>query len=556
MKNFTLTVFFALFLGALAGTCSEAQTINAASCNTSDVQNAINSAPEGGTVNIPAGTCTWTTGVTISGKGITLTGAGSSRVVAISSNQLSIATGTQSLTVQGTNVSSPTPTITTGETLEIQELGTETNFMEGTVSSFDPTSGALTLNVTSTGGSCGSNSLSNCSRWILSTPATTTIVSADTSNTPLFNVSEDTSFHTNICCFTVTNSTGNANVFHLNYTSGGQAVLLHDCRISESSNNGPPPSGNGAMIMTNTNRGVIWNCSFDEYPYSVSSLSAIYMADAANVTGNSWTSPSNMGSLDSNGQGKLYVESNDFHAIGFAVAPDDNARVAVRYNMFNNSSAVGTHGADSSPYGSRYFEFYNNVGVFNGYSNGTTFNINGWLYIRGGTAVIYNNTLPALVSQDYGTKTDVGLTVMNLQRSAGPDPCWGAGTSNGADYHAPRQVGYGYVTGKGTANDPADGVNNSSTDSVTYVGDSEPIYIWGNSRTPMNVYIGDFGGTECSNPDSSSNYIVQNRDYFNDTTAKPGWSPYTYPHPLRNSSSGPAAGPAAPTGLTGTVAAQ
>jgi hypothetical protein len=76
-------------------------------------------------------------------------------------------------------------------------------------------------------------------------------------------------------------------------------------------------------------------------------------------------------------------------------------------------------------------------------------------------------------SQDYGSKTDVNMTVMNLRRSAGPNPCWGAGVP-GVQYPCPRQVGMGHVTGKGV-----DGTGRSN-DSITYVGDSEPRYIWNN----------------------------------------------------------------------------
>jgi hypothetical protein len=46
------------------------------SCANTDVQNAINSAAAGDTVLVPAGNCTWTSAVTISGKALTLRGAG------------------------------------------------------------------------------------------------------------------------------------------------------------------------------------------------------------------------------------------------------------------------------------------------------------------------------------------------------------------------------------------------------------------------------------------------------------------------------------------------
>ena len=53
-----------------------AATINAASCSSTHVQNAINTAADGDRVFVPAGTCTWTSRVIVPGKGITLAGAG------------------------------------------------------------------------------------------------------------------------------------------------------------------------------------------------------------------------------------------------------------------------------------------------------------------------------------------------------------------------------------------------------------------------------------------------------------------------------------------------
>lgn len=54
-----------------------AATRTAASCNASDVQAAINAAADGDTVSVPAGSCSWTTGVTVpSNIGITITGTG------------------------------------------------------------------------------------------------------------------------------------------------------------------------------------------------------------------------------------------------------------------------------------------------------------------------------------------------------------------------------------------------------------------------------------------------------------------------------------------------
>jgi hypothetical protein len=193
---------------------------------------------------------------------------------------------------------------------------------------------------------------------------------------------------------------------------------------------------------------------------------------------------------------------------------------------------MGTHGADSSPYGHRYFEIYDSEFVFNS-TNGDVLNINWWAYVRGGTFLVTDCIMPLIQSQDYGTKSSFNMTVMSLQRNAGPDACWGAGTSNGALYHCPRQVGFGYVTGNGK-----DGVRRS-TDSVTYVGDSEPIYIWNITGPTPIISTSDYGGNECSNPDHSSNYIRAGRDYFVGTL-KPGYQKFVYPHPLTTSGPPPA----------------
>ena len=72
MKNlFLLSVIFLCL-----ATAAHAGDINAASCSHTAVQAAINSASNGDRVLVPAGSCTWTTTVTISNKGITLQGAG------------------------------------------------------------------------------------------------------------------------------------------------------------------------------------------------------------------------------------------------------------------------------------------------------------------------------------------------------------------------------------------------------------------------------------------------------------------------------------------------
>ncbi len=521
-----VSVALSLGLSVVAAEAARAATINAASCNASDVQGAINSASEGDTVTIPAGTCTWTSGVTISGKGIIVKGAGSGRIIAYDDGveKLTVGTGILTVNVAGFSPGFSGASFTVGETLRVFENNARINWMQGTVTSYSGKS--LVMNITSTGGSGATH------RWLISTVPSTILV--NNSGSTLFSVTEDSSFHTNLSGFKIAQGTGVGD--GVDFISGGaQAILLHDCWIEQP---GANPQGGGS-VRTGVSRGVVWNCSFDASPFSMAPLAF----DLVPYDQTAWSMPSYWGALDTNGERNFYVENCDFHAYLNATNNDEGARSVFRYNLFDNAG-FGTHGADSSPMGQRYFEYYNNTGVFNGYSDGTTFNMNWWFFVRGGTYVIHDNTLPAFQSQDYGTKADVNMTVMNLQRNAGPNPCWGQGTSGGADYYAPQQVGMGYVTGTGVdGKGQSTYIPGNGYSTPQYVGDSEPAYIWGNSRVPLgNVVTSDYGSgnaDSCTGTvDTSANYIKLNRDYFNGSTPKPGYTPYTYPHPLRNAGGG------------------
>jgi hypothetical protein len=81
MKRTSFAFVFVFFFLAFAKTCALAQgTYTAASCNLSDVNAVINgpthTAGNGDVIIIPAGSCTWTSGISVSGKGITIKGTG------------------------------------------------------------------------------------------------------------------------------------------------------------------------------------------------------------------------------------------------------------------------------------------------------------------------------------------------------------------------------------------------------------------------------------------------------------------------------------------------
>jgi hypothetical protein len=502
LRGFLLLVALAL----VAPSISAAATIEVNSCSSAAVQAAINQANDGDTVLIPRGICAWTSGVTIKGKGIKLRGAGSGRIIGRSESIETILAGTRTFTTtSGLN-------ITPGQILRLSQLGDRSKYVQGPVISYEGTT--LVIDATTTGAS-GTPKL-----WLISTLPTTVIVN----NVPgtLIDVDEDDTHHIEISGIKIANGSGSSRRIAVNRnTAGGKAVLMHDCWLE---------AGSGeALYWTDSNRGVIWNCSFDSSPFSVAELAIHHPALGVS---DSWTTPSTMGNADTTGESNLYIEDSDFHAFLHATDFDNNARAVMRHNIFDNA-AIGTHGADTSPFGQRHFEVYDSEFIFNGFSDGSTFPLNHWFFIRGGTFVVTDNIIPVINSSDYPNKPEFDVTVMNLQRDAGPNPCWGAGVP-AAQYPAPRQAGFGYVTGNGQ-----DG-QGRSIDDITYVGDSEPIYIWNNtSNAEIDLRTSDFDSTECSAHDETDAYFQPGRDYFMNAGPKPGYVKFAYPHPLRRGTDGP-----------------
>ena len=172
---------------------------------------------------IPTGTCTWTSGVTISGKGIIVQGAGSGRIIAYSADTLTISAGTKTINIAGYSPTFSGSSFIAGQTMTLYATGNESDFMIGTVTSYS--GGVLTMNIISTGGSGSTH------RWLIATPPTTVLV--NNSATPIFSVTEDTSFHTNLSGFKIQVGAGAGDGVDFNYNSSGIAIVLHDCWIPQ-----------------------------------------------------------------------------------------------------------------------------------------------------------------------------------------------------------------------------------------------------------------------------------------------------------------------------------
>jgi hypothetical protein len=365
-------------------------------------------------------------------------------------------------------------------------------------------------------------------------------ITNNVTNGNVITVTEDTTLHTEIFQLTIIGNSSFPAISVQPFNSPndiGKAVLLHDLTFSDS-----------WAIEMQTNRGVIYNNSFNDHGGVQEMVQCVPTGQS-----NSWTTPSTMGTNDLTGESNVYVEDNTFTKNRTeALDPDSNCRIVVRHNTFDNS-AMASHGADTGPYGMRHIELYNNTFIFTDFHDNPQCNqtmpLDDFFLWRGGTGVITDNTgLVDMNSGCWGLKQAVKLGDWKLQADAGPDPCWGEGTTGGALYPSPRQMGYGYVTGNGRdgLGRSTDTANNPFCPSC-YVGDSEPLYIWNQNLTPAYSNGAGSNGVCTVLPlETSQDYIKLNRDYFLGTP-KPGYTKYPYPHPLRSATG--TRPPTAPTNL-------
>lgn len=446
MKKILQFLLFGVVGLTFLGTTAEAQ-VNAASCSNTDVQNAINSAASGQTVNIPAGNCSWTN-VTLA-KAITLSGAG-----------------------QGTT----------------------------------------TINLSS--------------------------------STTVLKITKQTSGVTRIKNLTLT-ATNNMNTPHIVTVSGpwptGKPVIFQNMGIT---------LNNADFVTILTPGGVI----FSHITFN-GTWGSTLLTGKENVNGNtSWSTPDTMGAKDTTGYANIYVEDSTFNG-GTITDCDDGCRIVVRHNVGKNSGGFNSHGKDTSPLGMRHFEIYNNSFTFPdktcpGGSTTSSSNINQWIWIRGGTGVIYSNNFDPLVSSCWGTKPAWKFAIRGAE-DAKP-----AGSCSATTYAVSHQLGQN---------------NNGSNDYV------DPIYVWNNVSNNTSLLSSGFQiavstGWEWGNPCGFNwnTFFQWGRDAVNTTigssllptaggnvdgiggSAKPGYSAYAYPHPLAGGST-TSTNVAPPTGLAATV---
>ncbi|MEA3278056.1 MAG: hypothetical protein U9Q81_22770 [Pseudomonadota bacterium] len=224
----------------------------------------------------------------------------------------------------------------------------------------------------------------------------------------------------------------------------------------------------------------------------------------------SWQTADTLGNRDTTGKRNHYIEDNTIYGgTNTTVDCDDGARCVYRHNTVTYSG-FGSHGYATSPVGVRHFEIYNNTWLYPTSGCSTQFANQNWLArLRGGTGVVFNNTMPDIAAAcGWGDKPEVRLDLR------GAEDVRPQGSCSQTTYPVPRQIGQ----------------NHNGANYFT-----DPVYIWGNSKTPT-LGLGWGWGNPCGfNWDT---FVKPGRDYVMGG-AKPGYAPYTYPHPLAQVSSKP-----------------
>ena len=243
--------------------------------------------------------------------------------------------------------------------------------------------------------------------------------------------------------------------------------------------------------------GLIDHCYFHN-------TSVLIIGDANLMANGLWAQPLNLGSAI----GVVYVEDCTFMATEFTNAIDANygGRYVFRHNTITDAY-VEAHSVQGDHRATQKWEIYNNT--FRQVSRAM------WvpMMLRGGTGVVFNNTLT-------GTWGLSRISLDNVRscesrpvsgRCDGSSP-WDGNQAGGNGYPCRDQIGRSTDASLWTTNNPY------PTQAL------EPAYAWNNKHGANDV---TFYQHSCA---QSVAHIQPGRDFI-DNVQKPGYVPYTYPHP-------------------------
>jgi hypothetical protein len=307
---------------------------------------------------------------------------------------------------------------------------------------------------------------------------TQSVIITNNSSAPLFTFTSGNSYHCGLYGIRFNEGTGTGNHARFN-GSGSKVPLVNDCYWELKDRFGS--ASDVAAFAFLSQGGVMWNCKAVGKGATGATGQNIYVSSPR-----AWDTASTMGSLDTNGTINMYVEDSTFLNAGWHTTPDcdQSGRFVMRHCIIDGTSG-GTHGYTSHPGEGRAVEFYNNT------YRVTTANRNlsgRYFWMRAGTGVFTDNAVDC-GNQGYGNNAQL-VTIWE-----------GTGA-----YPQAHQTGWGH---------------NGTTNVI------EPIYVWNNTGTCAYSYANDSPG-----------YVRLNVELFVNNGAKPGFTKYTYPHPLRSGGGG------------------
>ena len=282
------------------------------------------------------------------------------------------------------------------------------------------------------------------------------------------------------------------------FTNTPYTCLLHDCYLNAM-------GVNNYMVSCLTNGIIIWNCT-------IQGNSGFQLVCGKFGWSGSWNTPDTFGTQDTNGLSNTYIEDCTIipsaqTGVGgqYSINLDDNSRCVFRNSTFIDTG-LGSHGQESSPFGGRLCEAYNNTFTCN--SNNPS-NLQCFIAMRGGSWLIHDNALNPAGLVGNG-KAFACFYVFSTNSSMQ--------ITQQTSYPAARQVGQGWSkSSSATFGNPV--VSTDGTGSVV-----NGTYFWNNSGwTNPPIY----GWSAFGIP-----FTEEGRDWFQ--YAKPGYTPYTYPHPLHS----------------------
>ncbi len=338
----------------------------------------------------------------------------------------------------------------------------------------------------------------------------------------------------------------------------------------------------GPRLISITNVfGLIDHNTFDVgFNGSVQSISTTGSSDGTDGGFTPWMQPLSLGTNNA-----VFEEDNAFNYTFHAESAIDNyggARYVFRHNAVNNAEACGGHGTDS---GNRRSPF-----SFECYANTYTNNSGGMIRagtIRGGTGVWYSNSFSASgVGSGYN-----GMTLMLYRACLGDQSGWHQcnGTNwqiNSKNFSAngsrttsvyagttdATHVSFCSVHRDTVCSSDADCTGGGGTCTTFFDGSGnggyacrdqpgrthdqvlDPIYAWSNTGPGNSIGTYDGGGT--CNDGGIDNYMLAGRDFIdNGTTPKPGYTAFTYPHPLQGGGAPSATSITGQVTITGSVPA-